>query len=117
MLMSTGASYAAARSRPGHYSGRLQCGGPAVGTDGEQHMSEAQIAVHWREEAYVQPSAAFIGQANADDPAILDRFKDLGADCMGRWVIYWRQNMPGVGNHAKDDEGRPMKNWWPFLFY
>lgn len=50
-------------------------------------------------------------------PQILDRYKELGADCMGRWVIYWRQNMPGLGNKAVDDEGRPMKNWWPFLFY
>ena len=50
-------------------------------------------------------------------PTILDRYKDLGADCMGRWVIYWRQNMPGLDNRAKDDDNRPMRNWWPFLFY
>jgi len=25
--------------------------------------------------------------------------------------------MPGLDNTALDDEGRPMKNWWPFLFY
>ncbi len=41
----------------------------------------------------------------------------LAADCMGRWVVYWRQNMPGLDNTARDDDGRPMKNWWPFLFY
>jgi hypothetical protein len=50
-------------------------------------------------------------------PAILDQYRQLGADCMGRWVIYWRQNMPGLNNRSKDDSGRPMKNWWPFLFY
>jgi hypothetical protein len=50
-------------------------------------------------------------------PTVLDRYKELGADCMGRWVIYWRQNMPGLDNRSKDDDGRPMKNWWPFLFY
>jgi hypothetical protein len=38
-------------------------------------------------------------------------------DCMGTWIIYWRQNMPGLDNKAKDDDGKPMKNWWPFLFY
>jgi hypothetical protein len=38
-------------------------------------------------------------------------------DCMGPWLVYWRQNMPGLDNKAKDDHGRPMKNWWPFLFY
>lgn len=50
-------------------------------------------------------------------PAVLDRYRELGRDCMGRWVIYWRQNMPGYHNHARNDAGRPMKNWWPFLFY
>lgn len=41
----------------------------------------------------------------------------LAPDCMGPWLIYWRQNMPGLDNEALDDEGKPMKNWWPFLFY
>jgi hypothetical protein len=36
---------------------------------------------------------------------------------MGPWVVYWRQNMPGLGNKCVDDSGKPMKNWWPFLFY
>ena len=31
-------------------------------------LSEAQIAVHWREEEYFYPPAKFIGQANASDP-------------------------------------------------
>ena len=30
--------------------------------------TEAQIAVHWREEEYYYPSAKFIGQANLTDP-------------------------------------------------
>jgi len=38
-------------------------------------------------------------------------------DCMGPWLIFWRQNMPGLNNRCVDDEGRPMKNWWVFLFY
>jgi hypothetical protein len=49
--------------------------------------------------------------------AELERFRDLAPDCMGRWVVYWRQNMPGLDNAALDDEGRAMKSWWPFLFY
>ena len=49
--------------------------------------------------------------------AELERYRDLAPDCMGRWVVYWRQNMPGLDNTALDDEGRPMKSWWPFLFY
>jgi hypothetical protein len=42
---------------------------------------------------------------------------DLAPDCMGNWMVFWRQCMPGPGNPCLDDEGRPMKNWWPFLFY
>jgi hypothetical protein len=50
-------------------------------------------------------------------PDVLKRYREAVPDCMGRWVVYWRQNMPGLGNLALDDDGRPMKNWWPFLFY
>ena len=50
-------------------------------------------------------------------PAVLDPYRELAPDCMGRWVVYWRQHMPGLGNTALDDEGLPMKNWWPYLFY
>jgi len=42
----------------------------------EPEVSESQIAVHWREEAYFQPPASFIGQANAADPSILERFSE-----------------------------------------
>jgi hypothetical protein len=45
------------------------------------------------------------------------RYREMAPDCMGPWLIYWRQNIPGYGNACKDDEGQPMKNWWPFLFY
>ena len=44
------------------------------------------------------------------------RYRDLAPDCMGPWLLYWRQNMPGLANKSKDDDGKPMKNWWPFLF-
>ena len=50
-------------------------------------------------------------------PDVLERYRELAPDCMGRWVVYWRQNMPGLDTTALDDDGRPMKNWWPFLFY
>jgi hypothetical protein len=39
------------------------------------------------------------------------------SDCGGGWQIYMRQSMPGYQNQAKDVDGGPMKNWWPFLFY
>ena len=37
-------------------------------------VSEAQIAVHWKEEEYFRPSKKFIEQANARDPDIRKRF-------------------------------------------
>jgi acetyl-CoA synthetase len=40
----------------------------------ETQVSEAQIAVHWREEDYYEPPPSFVAQANAADPAILERF-------------------------------------------
>src|SRR6201989_3599889 len=39
-------------------------------------LSEAQIAVHWREEEYFPPPPAFKEQANAGDEAILERFTE-----------------------------------------
>src|SRR5215813_378449 len=37
-------------------------------------VSEAEIAVHWQEEAYVHPSGKFVAQANLTDPKVFDRF-------------------------------------------
>jgi hypothetical protein len=45
------------------------------------------------------------------------RYRNLAADCDGQWLVYWRQNIPGLGNKQRDDSAKPMKNWWPFLFY
>ena len=39
-------------------------------------VSEAQIAVHWREEESYYPPPAFVEQANAADPAIFERFSE-----------------------------------------
>jgi len=36
--------------------------------------SEAEIAVHWQEEAYYHASPGFIGQANLTDESIFERF-------------------------------------------
>ncbi len=58
--------------------------------------TEAQIAVHWKEEDYYYPSSKFIGQANLTDPDIFDRFSlDNFPDCftefaeMLTWYKYW----------------------------
>jgi len=62
--------------------------------------SEATIAVHWREEGYYLPPPKFIGQANASDPAILDRFAEENfpecfreyADLL-HWDEYWHTTL------------------------
>jgi hypothetical protein len=41
---------------------------------------------------------------------------DLNGDCGGNFLMFWFQNMPGLGNEARVDEV-PMKNWWPFMYY
>ena len=47
----------------------------------------------------------------------LDRYRSVAPDCVGPWAVYWGQSLPGVDTKATDDTGRPMKNWWTFLFY
>lgn len=46
-----------------------------------------------------------------------EKYRKLAPDCMGPWIVYWRQNIPGLNNRQKDVDGKPMKNWWVFLFY
>jgi acetyl-CoA synthetase len=62
--------------------------------------SEAQIAVHWREEGYYFPSAKFIGQANASDPSIFKRFAESEfPECFKEygdllsWDTYWHTTL------------------------
>jgi len=40
-----------------------------------------------------------------------------GLSCQGGWMVYWRQNFPGLDNKATGVDGKPMLNWWPFLYY
>src|SRR6266511_1753466 len=62
----------------------------------ELELTEAQIAVHWKEEEYYHPSAKFIGQANASDPDIFERFSEKNfPECFKEygdllsWDQYW----------------------------
>ena len=63
-------------------------------------VSEAAIAVHWREEEYIYPPARFIGQANSSDPAIRERFtEDKFPECFREyadllsWDEYWHTTL------------------------
>src|SRR6516225_5672 len=62
--------------------------------------SEAQIAVHWREEEYYYPSPKFVGQANLTDPNINERFSEKNfPECfreyadMLTWDEYWHTTL------------------------
>src|SRR5579884_4336372 len=48
----------------------------AAAESADDGLSEAQIAVHWREEEYYPPPASFQEQANAGDESILERFRE-----------------------------------------
>jgi len=77
----------------------------------EEEISESQIAVHWREEEYLQPPAKFIGQANASDPAIIERFSEKNfpecfkdyADLL-TWDHYWHTTL--------DTSNPPFWKWF-----
>jgi hypothetical protein len=62
------------------------------------------------------------GPGGEDIAELWDRSKyspynSIAPDCMGSWLVFWRQAMPGLNNTCTDDEGDPMPNWWVFLFY
>ncbi len=77
----------------------------------EQQTSESQIAVHWREEEYYQPPSRFVGQANASDPSIRERFsEERFPDCFKEyaelldWDAYWHTTL--------DTSNPPFWKWF-----
>jgi len=74
-------------------------------------LSEAQIAVHWKEEEYFHPPAKFIAQANAADPSIFERFSEENfpecfkeyADLLS-WDKYWHTTL--------DTSNPPFWKWF-----
>jgi acetyl-CoA synthetase len=77
----------------------------------QPQVSEAQIAVHWREEEHYFPPAEFIAQANAADPSIFGRFgEDRFPDCFKEyadllsWDAYWHTTL--------DTSNPPFWKWF-----
>ena len=82
-----------------------------MAVDQSAQVSEAQIAVHWREEEFYQPPARFIGQANANDPSIRDRFvEERFPECFKEyadlltWDQYWQTTL--------DTSNPPFWKWF-----
>ena len=74
-------------------------------------VSEAQIAVHWREEEYIEPPAAFVAQANASDPAIFERFgEEHFPDCFIEYaeMLTWDRKWDTI----LDTSDPPFWKWW-----
>ena len=77
----------------------------------EAQVSEAQIAVHWREEEYIYPPESFIAQANAADPAIFDRFaEDRFPDCFTEYadLLSWDKKWDTI----LDTSNPPYWKWF-----
>jgi acetyl-CoA synthetase len=73
--------------------------------------SEAQIAVHWREEEYVKPPESFVKQANANDPAILERFSEEHfPECFEEYaeMLTWDKKWDTI----LDTSNPPFWKWW-----
>jgi acetyl-CoA synthetase len=77
----------------------------------EVAVSEAQIAVHWREEDYVEPPPGFVKQANASDPAILERFSEEHfPDCFTEYadMLTWDKRWDTI----LDTSNPPFWKWF-----
>jgi acetyl-CoA synthetase len=73
--------------------------------------TEAQIAVHWREEEYIDPPESFVKQANASDPAILERFtEDHYPDCFIEYadLLTWDKRWDTILDTSK----APFWKWF-----
>src|SRR6266702_586171 len=77
----------------------------------EVEVSESTIAVHWREEEYFAPPPKFIGQANASDPSIFERFREENfPECFKEyadlltWDKYWHTTL--------DTSNPPFWKWF-----
>ena len=76
-----------------------------------EEASEAQIAVHWREEEYYPPPASFAEQANANEPAILQRFSaENFPECFTEYadLLTWERRWDTI----VDTSNPPFFKWY-----
>src|SRR5271167_4656249 len=86
-------------------------GAPSAAEVAEAGVSEAQIAVHWREEEYYPPPPAFVAQANGDDPALLERFSEEHfPECFTEYaeMLNWDRKWDTI----LDTSNPPFWKWW-----
>jgi acetyl-CoA synthetase len=77
----------------------------------EAEVSEAQIAVHWREEESYPAPPGFVAQANAADPAIFGRFgEDRFFECFREYADLLTWDEPW--RTALDTSNPPFWKWF-----
>jgi acetyl-CoA synthetase len=82
-----------------------------LGTAEETSVSESQIAVHWKEEEYFDPPARIREVANANDPAIRERFaEEHYPDCFVEYaeMLAWDRKWDTI----LDTSNPPFWKWW-----
>ncbi len=80
-------------------------------TEEEVEYSEDKIAVHWREEEYVEPPEQYTEQANANDKSILERFAPENfPDCFVEYaeLLDWDKKWDEI----VDTSNPPFFKWW-----
>jgi acetyl-CoA synthetase len=85
--------------------------GISAAPEGADTLSEAEIAVHWREEEYYPPPQGFKAQANANDGAILERFKEENfPQCFEEYaeMLDWDRKWDTI----LDTSNPPFWKWW-----
>ena len=82
-----------------------------MGAVDETQVSEAQIAVHWREEEYYEPPDRIVKVANANDPAIRERFSEEHfPECFVEYaeMLTWDKKWDTI----LDTSNPPFWKWW-----
>jgi acetyl-CoA synthetase len=77
----------------------------------EKNVSEAQIAVHWKEEELIHPPASFVEQANMKDADILKRFGEANfPECFREYadMLDWYEPW----NKTLDTSNPPFWKWF-----
>jgi len=85
--------------------------GSLATTDTQAEVSEAQIAVHWREEAYYDPPSRIVHEANAHDPTIRARFSEEHyPECFVEYaeMLTWDKKWDTI----LDTSHPPFWRWW-----
>src|SRR5262245_5327213 len=82
-----------------------------MATEFGRDTNEAQIAVHWREEEYVQPNPEFVAQANLSVPKFVEQFAEKNfPDCFRAYADLLSWDSPP--KTTLDTSNPPLWKWF-----